>query len=179
MNNTDTATFGAGCFWCVESIFQELKGVEKVVSGFSGGESQNPTYREVCSGDSDHAEVCQIIYDPEVISFADLLEVFWKIHDPTTLNRQGADIGPQYRSAIFYHSEKQQSEAEKYKAKLDESGAFKDAIVTEISPYTGFYSAGDYHQDYFNNNQNQGYCRMVIAPKLDKFKKAFADKLKE
>jgi len=176
---TETATFGAGCYWCVEAIFQQLKGVESVRSGFSGGTVENPTYKDVCAGTTGHAEVCQVTYRPEVISFEELLEVFWKTHDPTTLNRQGADVGTQYRSAIFYHNEKQRALAEDYKKKLDESGAFSRPIVTEIAPYTNFYKAEDYHQNYFRDNPDQMYCRAVIAPKVEKFKKVFAEKLKK
>lgn len=174
----DTATFGAGCFWCVEAVYQQLVGVEKVTSGFAGGESDNPSYEAVCSGETGHAEVCQIVYDPTKISFTELLEVFWTVHDPTTLNRQGADIGTQYRSVVFYHNEEQKKLAEHYKAELDKSGSFTKPVVTEISPYTKFFSAEKYHQDYYNNNKNQPYCSMVIEPKLDKFKKVFKDKLK-
>jgi peptide-methionine (S)-S-oxide reductase len=177
-STSDTATFGSGCFWCVEAVFQQLKGVDTVVSGYTGGKIKNPTYREVCSGLTGHAEVCQIVYNPQIISFSELLEVFWKTHDPTTLNRQGADEGTQYRSAIFYHSEAQQQEAEFYKKKLDDSGAFNSKIVTEITPFTVFYPAEDYHQNYYNANGDQPYCRVVIAPKLEKFKKAFGDKIK-
>ncbi len=175
---TETVTFGAGCYWCVEAVFQQLKGVESVQSGFSGGTVENPTYQDVCTGTTGHAEVCQITYRPDVISFEELLEVFWKTHDPTTLNRQGADVGTQYRSAIFYHNEKQKALAEEYKKKLNESGAFPRPIVTEITPYKAFYKAEDYHQNYFRDNPNQGYCRAVIVPKLEKFKQVFRDKLK-
>lgn len=175
----DTATLGAGCFWCVEAIFEELNGVQSVVSGYSGGKIANPTYREVCSGLTGHAEVVQITYDPDVISFAEILEVFWQTHDPTTLNRQGADVGTQYRSAIFYHNDAQKKTAEELKQKLNESGAFNSPIVTEISAFTNFYPAEDYHQEYYANNGNEGYCRIVIKPKMDKFRKVFADKLKK
>lgn len=178
-NINDTATFGAGCFWCVEAVFAELKGVQSVTSGYSGGDVRNPSYREVCTGRTGHAEVVQIVYDPDTISFSELLEVFWQTHDPTTLNRQGADAGTQYRSAIFYHTEKQRELAEAYKQKLDASGAFPDPIVTEISPFRNFYPAEDYHQNYFSQNGEQPYCRMVIRPKMDKFRKVFADKLKK
>jgi peptide-methionine (S)-S-oxide reductase len=177
-NSTDTATFGAGCFWCVEAVFQDLKGVSKVISGYSGGEVKNPSYKEVCTGTTGHAEVCQIIYDPKVISFDELLEVFWKVHDPTTLNRQGNDHGTQYRSVIFYHNENQKKLAEKYKTELSASGAFDNPVVTEISPFTAFYIAEDYHQSYFNQNGEEPYCKFVIQPKVDKFKKVFKDKLK-
>ncbi len=176
--NLESATFGAGCFWCVEAVFSELKGVHSVVSGYSGGHDPDPDYREVCSGESGHAEVCQITYDPGVITFGELLEVFWQTHDPTTLNRQGADRGTQYRSVIFYHDAEQQRQATEYKKRLDASGAFNDPIVTEISPYTDFYKAEPYHQDYYANNSQQGYCQFVIVPKLEKFRKVFAEKLK-
>jgi len=175
---TDTATFGAGCFWCVEAIFQELKGVHSVKSGYAGGFVKNPSYKEVCTGRTGHAEVAQIVYDPSVISFEELLEVFWKTHDPTTLNRQGADVGTQYRSAVFFHNEEQKEKAAFYMKKLDESGAFQNPIVTTIEPYENYYEAEDYHQDYYNNNGSQGYCRMVIQPKVEKFRKAFSEKLK-
>lgn len=177
-SNTDIATFGAGCFWCTEAVFQELKGVEYVVSGYAGGNIPNPTYEQVCTGKTGHAEVCQILFDPAIISFTELLEVFWKTHDPTTLNRQGADTGTQYRSVIFYHSDEQKALAEKYKIKLGEAGIFDKSIVTEISKFAEFYPAEKYHQDYYNNNSNQPYCSFVITPKLEKFKKVFADKLK-
>lgn len=175
----DTATFGAGCFWCVEAIFQQLDGVIAVKSGYSGGKTENPTYKEVCTGTTDHAEVCQITYDPAKISFEELLEVFWKSHDPTTLNRQGEDVGTQYRSAIFYHDQSQKTLAERYKKALDESGAFEKSIVTEIKPFTVFYKAEDYHQNYYNLNGDQPYCSFVIQPKVEKFKKVFKDKLKK
>ncbi|QOI98045.1 MAG: peptide-methionine (S)-S-oxide reductase MsrA [Flammeovirgaceae bacterium] len=173
------ATFGSGCFWCTEAIFQRVKGVEKVESGYAGGRVKNPTYKEVCSGLTGHAEVVQITYDPKVISFDELLEIFWQTHDPTTLNRQGADVGTQYRSVIFYHSPEQKQLAEKYKKNLDASGAFESPIVTEISPFTGFYKAEDYHQNYYNLNGSAPYCSYVIQPKVDKFKKVFAEKLKK
>lgn len=177
--NMDTATFGAGCFWCVEAIFQQLKGVKKVESGYTGGKIKNPTYKEVCSGRTGHAEVINIIYDPSEISFDELLEVFWKTHDPTTLNKQGADEGTQYRSAIFYHNQEQKEKAEKYKKELDASGAWDKPIVTEIAPATEFYKAEDYHQNYYNQNGDQPYCRYVIHPKMEKFQKVFKDKLKK
>lgn len=176
--NTDTATFGTGCFWCTEAIFQQLDGVLKVTSGYSGGNVANPTYKEVCTGSTGHAEAVQIIYDPAKISYDDLLQVFWQTHDPTTLNRQGNDIGTQYRSAIFYHTPEQKAKAEKYKAELDKSGAFNSPIVTEITPFTNFYVAENYHQDYFNNNGSQPYCTFVIRPKVEKFQKVFKSKLK-
>lgn len=174
----DTATFGAGCFWCVDAVFRELKGVTSVESGYSGGKIKNPTYREVCSGLTGHAEVCRIVFHPKEISYAELLSVFWQTHDPTTLNRQGADEGTQYRSVIFYHNDEQRTEAEKYKRELDASGAFSGKIVTEISAAEPFYPAEDYHQNYFSQNGEQPYCRFVIEPKMDKFRKAFKDKLR-
>ena len=176
---TDTATFGTGCFWCTEAVFQELAGVLKVTSGYSGGHVANPTYEQVCDKKTGHAEVVQIVFDPEKISFDELLKVFWEVHDPTTLNQQGNDVGPQYRSAVFYNSEDQRQLAEKYKAALDSSGAFRAPIVTEISPLKNFYSAEDYHQNFYNNNPNYGYCSYVIRPKLDKFEKVFKDKLRK
>ena len=175
----EKATFGAGCFWCVEAVFERLKGVETVESGYTGGHTKNPTYKEICTGRTGHAEVVQITFDPKVVSFGELLEVFWKTHDPTTLNRQGNDVGTQYRSAVFYHDHQQKAEAEKYKKKLDEAGVFDDPIVTEISPLGVYYAAENYHQEYFEQNPNQPYCRLVIAPKVDKFEKVFKDKLKK
>lgn len=174
----DTATFGAGCFWCVEAIFQQLDGVVSVVSGYSGGKIANPTYREVCSGLTGHAEVCQIVFNPEEIAFDELLKAFWGSHDPTTLNRQGADQGTQYRSVIFYHNENQRLMAEKYKSALNSEKAFDKPVVTEISQFTVFYQAEDYHQDYYNQNVDAPYCTFVIAPKLEKFRKVFKEKLK-
>lgn len=176
---TDTATFGTGCFWCTEAIFQQLEGVLKVTSGYSGGHVVNPTYEQVSSGTTGHAETCQIVYDPGKISFDELLKVFWQTHDPTTLNRQGNDEGPQYRSVIFYHSPAQQEKAEYYKDELNKSGAFSKPIVTAIEAYKNFYSAEDYHQEYYANNPNQPYCYFVIRPKLEKFEKVFKDKLKK
>jgi len=176
---TDTATLANGCFWCTEAIFEELDGVISAVSGYAGGKTENPTYKEVCTGETGHAECLQIVYDPQKISFDELLEVFWETHDPTTLNRQGNDVGTQYRSGIFYHNEEQRQKAEKYKAELNKSGAFDKPVVTEITPFTKFYPAEDYHQQYFEQNENQNpYCRIVIRPKLDKFRKIFKDKLK-
>ncbi len=175
---TDTATFGTGCFWCTEALFQQLKGVIKATSGYSGGHVPNPTYKAVTEGTTGHAEVLQIVYDPAVISFDELLKAFWESHDPTTLNRQGNDIGPQYRSAIFYHNEEQKKKADAYKAALDESGAFANPIVTEVTAFSKFYPAENYHQDYYNNNPSQAYCQYVIRPKLEKFNKVFKDKLK-
>src|SRR5258705_3395192 len=179
-NATDTATFANGCFWCTEAIFEELDGVISATSGYSGGNTENPTYKQVCTGETGHAEALQIVYDPSKISFDELLGVFWKTHDPTTLNRQGADIGTQYRSGIFYHNEEQKQKAEKYKAELNKSGAFDKPVVTEITPFTKFYPAENYHQQYFDNNEGSNpYCRIVIRPKVDKFRKVFKSKLKE
>jgi peptide-methionine (S)-S-oxide reductase len=175
-NQFDTATFGAGCFWCVEAVFQNLKGVQKVTSGYSGGNIKNPSYKEVCMGITGHAEVCQIIFDDNVIKFEELLEVFWQTHDPTTLNRQGNDIGTQYRSVIFYHSEKQKEISEQYKNQLNLNKAFERPIITEISAFTNFYKAEDYHQNYFNLNSEEPYCQFVIKPKIEKFKKNFSNK---
>lgn len=177
-SKTDTATLGAGCFWCVEAVFQRLNGVEKVISGYTGGNVKNPSYKEVCTGTTGHAEVCQIIYNPDKISYEEILRAFWLAHDPTTPNQQGNDVGTQYRSAIFYHNEMQKSLAEKLKKELDASGAYQALIVTEISPLTVFYPAEDYHQNYYSENGNQPYCRFVIKPKLDKFEKVFKDRLK-
>lgn len=174
-----TATFGSGCFWCTEAVFQELEGVTRVVSGYSGGRGKNPTYREVCSGESGHAEVIQVTYDPREIAYEQLLEVFWQSHDPTTLNRQGNDEGTQYRSVIFYHDEEQHRLATAYRQKLDQSGAFRAPIVTEISPMGEFYPAEDYHQNYFRDNSREPYCTYVIRPKLEKFRKVFADRLRK
>lgn len=172
------ATFGSGCFWCTEAFFQRLKGVHSVVSGYSGGHVKNPTYEQVCSKTTGHAEVIQITYDPKVISFPELLEVFWKTHDPTTKDQQGNDVGPQYRSAIFYHNDEQKKQAEEYKQKLDKAGAFDAPIVTEISPFKEFYPAENYHQNYFNLNGRAPYCSFVIRPKVEKFNEVFKDKLK-
>lgn len=175
----ETVTLGAGCFWCVEAVFKRLDGVADVVSGYSGGRISNPTYREVTSGRTGHAEVIQVTYDPEVIPFPKLLEIFFMTHDPTTLNRQGADVGTQYRSAIFYHSDEQKRIAQEVKSLLEKEKIWSDPIVTEVTAFTDFYEAEDYHQEYFLNNPNQGYCRMVIAPKIEKFEKLFRDFLKE
>jgi peptide-methionine (S)-S-oxide reductase len=176
---TDTATFGSGCFWCTEAVFQELKGVLKVTSGYSGGHVANPTYEQVCAKNTGHAEVTQIIFNPAEITFDELLEVFWQTHDPTTPNRQGADVGPQYRSVIFYANNEQKEKAESYKKELDKSGAFNAPIVTEISPFKAFYAAEADHQNFYSNNPNYGYCTYVIKPKLDKFQKVFKDKLRK
>src|SRR6187549_2531023 len=175
----DTATFGTGCFWCTEAIFQQLEGVEKVTSGYSGGTVPNPTYEQVCSKTTGHAECLNIMYDPAKISFDELLEIFWQTHDPTTLNRQGADVGTQYRSVVFYHTPEQKKLAEEYKTKLNAEKIYRQPIVTEISAAPTFYKAEDYHQNYFNLNGNAPYCSYVIQPKLDKFKKVFKDKLKK
>ena len=176
---TDTATFATGCFWCTEAIFQQLEGVISATSGYSGGHVQNPTYKEVCEGTTGHAEVIQIVYDPAKISFDELLRAFWESHDPTTLNRQGNDVGPQYRSVVFYHNAEQKEKTERYKEQLNQSNAFGKPIVTEISPFTIFYKAENYHQDYYNNNGSQPYCNFVIRPKLEKFNKIFKEKLKK
>lgn len=173
-----TATFGSGCFWCSEALFQKLKGVTKVVSGYSGGTVKNPSYKEVCTGLTGHAEVIQVTYDPAIVSYKDLLEVFWKTHDPTTLNRQGNDEGTQYRSVIFYHDAEQKKLAEEYKARLDEAKVYSDPVVTEIAAFQTFYPAEDYHQNYYESNPGQGYCKAIIQPKLEKFKKVFHDKVK-
>lgn len=172
-----TATFGTGCFWCTEAVFEQLHGVRDVVSGYIGGKVANPTYEQVCSGMTGHAEAVEITFDPTEISYAQLLEVFWKTHDPTTLNRQGNDVGTQYRSAVFYHDEEQKELAEHYKEKLNNEKAFRDPIVTEITAASQFYPAEKYHQDYYRANPTQGYCSLVIRPKLEKFEKAFGDKL--
>ena len=175
---TATATFGNGCFWCTEAVFQNLRGVLSVESGYSGGHVENPTYREVCGKDTGHAEVVQIKYNPAEISYLELLEIFFKTHDPTTLNRQGNDVGPQYRSVIFYHDDEQKGQAESIKAELDASGAWDHPIVTEISPLINYYAAEGYHQNYYNDNPGQPYCMFAIRPKVEKFKQVFADKLR-
>jgi peptide-methionine (S)-S-oxide reductase len=174
----ETTLLAAGCFWCVEAVFSRIRGVEQVVSGYAGGAVENPTYQEVCSGTTGHAEVVRITFDPEVISLAELLEVFWHIHDPTTLNRQGADAGTQYRSAIFYLDERQKEIAERSRREAGEAGFRSDPIVTEIVPFSNFYPAEDVHQNYFEQNSFQPYCRMVIDPKIRKLQKDFAEKLK-
>jgi len=179
-NNTfEIATLGAGCFWCVEAIFERVNGVEEVLSGYSGGKIANPTYREVSSGLTGHAEVVQVKFNPIVISYAKILEIFFKTHNPTMLNRQGADVGTQYRSVIFYHTDEQKSVAEDVKNMLSRAAIWNDPIVTEISPFTKFYKAEDYHQNYLENNTKQPYCQMVILPKIDKFEKLFEDYLKK
>jgi peptide-methionine (S)-S-oxide reductase len=182
MEETDPnrlATFGGGCFWCIEAIFRKLKGVEGVVSGYSGGDFKNPSYEQVCTGETGHAEVIQVSFDPEKVSYEELLEVFWKIHDPTTKNRQGNDVGSQYRSVIFYHNEDQKKLAEYSKSKLEAEGAWKRPIVTEIKTFTGFWPAEAYHQDYFKNNPSNGYCAVVIKPKIEKFKELYKDRFRD
>lgn len=177
--NLELATFGNGCFWCTEAIFEQLEGVYKVEAGYAGGTVKNPSYKEVCTGNTGHAEVIRLSYDPNVISYRELLDVFFNTHDPTTLNRQGADVGTQYRSAIFYHNDGQKAEAEKIIADLEKAKVFDDKIVTEITEVNNYYVAENYHQDYYNNNKNAGYCRVVINPKLEKFIKQYRDKLKK
>ena len=167
--NTEIATLGNGCFWCTEAIFQQVPGVIKVESGYSGGDTKDPTYKEICTGTTNHAECLNITFDPAKVSFEEILKVFWETHDPTTLNRQGNDMGTQYRSIIFYHDDTQKKTAEELKAKLDRAGVFKNPIVTVIEPFTTFYKAENYHQDYFNQNKSAPYCQFVIRPKLEKF----------
>ncbi|RIK75414.1 MAG: peptide-methionine (S)-S-oxide reductase [Planctomycetota bacterium] len=174
----EKATFGSGCFWCTEAVFSELKGVKSAVSGYSGGHVEDPSYKEVCTGLTGHAEVVQVTYDPAVISFEELLGVFWKTHDPTTLNRQGPDVGTQYRSAVFYHNDQQRDAAERYKQQLDQSGEFDAPIVTEITKFEKFYPAEDYHQQYYELHGREPYCRVMIRPKVDKVRRVFKDKLK-
>lgn len=178
MKNLEKATLGAGCFWCVEAVFDDLIGVEDVVSGYSGGHTENPTYHQVCAGITGHAEVVQIKFDPNELSFGDLLRVFFTVHDPTTLNRQGNDIGTSYRSAIFYHSDEQKRIAEEVIKEITDEGIYDNPIVTEITPFDQFYAGEDYHQEYFANNPNQPYCSAVVAPKVAKFRKKFANRLK-
>ena len=175
---TDTLTVGGGCFWCVEAQFLQLQGVLRVRSGYAGGTTINPTYKEVCTGLTGHAEVIQVVFDTDLISLDEILAAFWQSHDPTQLNRQGNDVGTQYRSVIFYRNEEQKKIAEEYKQKLNTEKVYDKPVVTEISPLASFYVAEDYHQDYYNQNATQGYCQFVIAPKLEKFKKVFKDKLK-
>src|SRR5256712_12554958 len=175
---TEIATLAGGCFWCLEAVFDDLEGVEGVVSGYSGGSVPNPTYKHVCTGDTGHAEVVQVTFNPDVISYRDLLRVFLTVHDPTTLNRQGADVGTQYRSAIFYHSPEQKAAAEQVIAEIEREGVWSRPIVTEVAPLKVFYPAEDYHVDYYANNPNQGYCRVVIDPKVAKFRQKFRDRLK-
>lgn len=178
MAQLETATLAAGCFWCVEAVFDDLEGVEDVVSGYSGGHKDNPTYQEVCSETTGHAEVVQVRFAPDVLSYADLLRVFFTVHDPTTLNRQGGDVGTSYRSAIFYHSEKQRQAAIEVIAEISDAGLYDNPIVTEVTPFEKFWPAEDYHQEYFANNPNQPYCAAVVAPKVAKFRQKFANKLK-
>ncbi|NJL95808.1 MAG: peptide-methionine (S)-S-oxide reductase MsrA [Anaerolineae bacterium] len=175
---TEIATLGGGCFWCLEAVYDQLVGVTDVVSGYMGGEVENPTYKAVCSGTTGHAEVVQVTFDPAQVSYADLLNVFFTIHDPTTLNRQGADVGPQYRSAIFTHSAEQAATARQVMQQITEAGIWADPLVTEVAPASTFYAAEDYHQEYFARNPNQGYCQFVIAPKVAKFRKQYFDRLK-
>lgn len=174
----ETVTLGGGCFWCVEAIYQDVIGVKSVVSGYAGGATDNPTYQQICTGTTGHAEVVQITFDPEIISFEEILYIFWRTHDPTTLNRQGADVGTQYRSVILYHNDEQKTIAEKSKQETDASGLWSNPIVTEISPFTVFYTGEKYHQNYYKDNPNQPYCMAVIDPKVRKFKAAFQDKLR-
>ncbi len=178
IDNLEIATLGSGCFWCTEAFFLPVKGIKSVVSGYSGGKIKNPTYKEVCSGLTGHAEVIQVTFNPSIISYSEILEIFWNTHDPTTLNKQGADEGTQYRSVVYYHTDEQRKIASAYKAQLNQSGVYKNPIVTEISPFTVFYPAEEYHQNYFELNPNQGYCAYVIKPKVEKFKKQFEAKLK-
>lgn len=175
----EKATFGAGCFWCVEAMFQNIKGVTKVESGYSGGHVKKPTYKEVCNGTTGHAEVIQVTYDPDIVSYETLLEAFWLAHDPTQLNRQGADVGTQYRSVIFFHTATQEMLAKEYKNRLNLENAYGAPVVTEISAISEFYSAEDYHQDYYDQNPENSYCKMVVGPKLEKFRKAFKQDVKE
>jgi peptide-methionine (S)-S-oxide reductase len=179
MPQREVATLAGGCFWCLEAAFQDLKGVENVQSGYAGGRVANPSYEDVCTGTTGHAEVVQITFDPQVVSFEDLLHVFFTIHDPTTLNRQGADVGTQYRSAIFYHTPEQKATAERVIAELQAQKLWDEPVVTELKPLTAFYPAEEYHRDYFRRNPNQGYCRAVIAPKVAKVRKLYFDRLKQ
>ncbi|QDU22501.1 peptide-methionine (S)-S-oxide reductase MsrA [Urbifossiella limnaea] len=173
----EVATFGTGCFWCTEAVFQQIRGVKRVVSGYTGGQRPNPTYEQICTGTTGHAEAVQVTFDPAVVSYPELLEVFWRSHDPTTLNRQGADVGTQYRSAIFYHTDRQRELADRYKRKVDEAGVFASPIVTEITPAATFYPAEAYHQNFFNDNPRQPYCRAVVGPKVEKLRQVFKGRL--
>ncbi len=175
----ETATLGGGCFWCLEAVFWELEGVQSVISGYSGGTKPNPTYEEVCSGSTGHAEVVQVFFDPAKISYEEILAIFWSSHDPTTLNRQGPDEGTQYRSVIYYHNEDQKRIAEELSIKLNSSGRWNSPIITEILPFSAFYKAEEYHQNYYSKNPHQGYCTVIIKPKLDKFRREFISKLKK
>jgi len=174
----EMATLGGGCFWCLEAVFEQVAGVEQVVSGYTGGSVPNPTYRQVCTGTTGHVEVVQVTFDPSVISYADVLRIFFTVHDPTTRDRQGPDVGPQYRSAIFTHTPEQKATAEVVMQEISEAGIWDNPIVTEVEPLDTFYPAEDYHQEYFRNNPDQGYCRVIIEPKVAKFRKMFADRLK-
>jgi peptide-methionine (S)-S-oxide reductase len=176
---TELATFGSGCFWCTEAVFQQMKGVKKVVSGYSGGRVEDPSYEQVCSGRTGHAEVVQVTFDPAAVSYPELLEVFWRSHDPTTKDRQGNDVGTQYRSVVFYHNDRQKRLAELYKAKIDAAGVYARPLVTEVVPFTAFYPAEGYHQDYFARNADQPYCRVMIGPKLEKLRSVFRGRLAE
>ena len=178
MAQIETTTLAGGCFWCIEAAFNSVQGIEKAVSGYMGGTTENPSYKEVCNGDTGHAEVVQLSFDTEQISYREVLEIFFSLHNPTQLNRQGNDIGTQYRSAIFYHNEQQQQQAENIIAEIEQDKIWPDPVVTEVNPQSTFYSGEDYHQEYFNNNPENQYCQMVVSPKLAKFKKTFADKLK-
>jgi peptide-methionine (S)-S-oxide reductase len=179
IDNMEIATFGNGCFWCTEAIFEQLEGVQKVESGYSGGHVKNPSYKAVTTGSTGHAEVIHMTFDPRIVTFNELLDVFFNTHNPTTLNRQGADVGTQYRSAVFYHNDAQRDAANEMINALDKSDAFDDKIVTEVTEFDIFYVAENYHQDYYNNNKTQGYCQMVINPKLEKFQKMYKEKLKK
>jgi peptide-methionine (S)-S-oxide reductase len=178
MSNTQTAVFGGGCFWCIEAVFDQLKGVESVESGYMGGKNPNPTYQQVCDGNTGHVEVIRVNFDPQRISFTELLDVFFTVHDPTTLNRQGNDVGTQYRSVIFYTSEEQKQQAEEAIAKLNSSRAFPSPVVTTVEPAKDFFVAENYHQEYYANNSSQPYCQFVISPKMKKFQQKFSDKMK-
>jgi peptide-methionine (S)-S-oxide reductase len=176
-SDTEVATLGGGCFWCNEAVFDQPNGVKKVISGYEGGEVPNPSYQQVCTGSTGHAEVIEVHFDPDMVSFADILRVFFTVHDPTTLNRQGADVGTQYRSVIFYHSDEQKRTAEAVMAEIDAKNLYPNPIVTELAPHDTFYPAESYHQDYYQNNRAQPYCQFVIAPKVAKFRKEYVDKL--
>ena len=178
-SNLDTITLGGGCYWCVEAVYENLDGVKSVISGFSGGKNANPTYEEVCTGTTGHAEVVQITFDKNVTDLNEIFKVFFTVHDPTTLNRQGADVGTQYRSVIFYKNTEQKKAAESIIAELNKAKVYNNTIVTKVEPFKAFYKADDYHQNYYSNNKNQPYCKMVIQPKLEKFEKVFKDKLKK
>ncbi len=178
MENLEVATLGGGCFWCLEAVYQRMEGVKKIVSGYTDGTTKNPTYKEICTGTTGHAEVVQITFDPKIVSYAEILTVFWRIHDPTTLNRQGADVGTQYRSAIFYHNDTQRDIAQKSIQAVVETQLWDGKVTTQVKPLDVFYAAEDYHQNYYNQNSEQGYCVAVVATKVEKFKKLFKEKLK-